>query len=554
MRSFYSRIYHLHNILIPLCGWALLVIATTPAEACTSILVTRGASADGSVMITYSCDLAGLYGSLSMIPAADHKPGESIAIEPRGPGDKRPPAKIPQVAHTYKVLGYMNEHQLAIAETTFGGREELHNPQGLIDCLPLMMLALQRARTAREAIQVMTRLVGEYGYGDEGESFSIADTQEAWILEMVGAGPGSKGAIWAAVRIPDGQVSCHANAARIGEVPRDDPANCLFSENVESFARSKGWYDLKSGQPFRFCDAYCPATPLMRRICDTRVWSVFRRMAPSQHLAPDYHRSKPGSQPYPFSLPPDSKLSAADVFALMRDHYEGTEFDMTQGLDAGPYGLPQRWRPLAWTVDGVGYVWERPISTQQTAFTFVSQSRAWLPDPVGGLYWYGVDDTYTSCFIPLYCGIDALPKSYVGGSNRKFSWDSAWWVFNFTSNYAYLKWSYMVPEIRACQKDIESNFMALQPAVEKTAVELLKSSPNLAVRYLTDYSVMHGEQTVSRWRELAEHLLTKYNDGYVRDIHGDYPEVGYPEPWLRRVLKERPEQFKIPVEKPAEKK
>ena len=254
------------------------------------------------------------------------------------------------------------------------------------------------------------------------------------------------------------------------------------------------------------------------------------------------------------SLPPDAKLSAADVFALMRDHYEGTEFDMTQGVDAGPYGLPRRWRPLVWKVDGVEYGWERPIATQQAAFTFVSQSRAWLPDPVGGLFWYGVDDPYTSCYIPLYCGIDALPKSYTGGSNSKFSWDSAWWVFNFVSNYSYLKWSQMIPEIRACQKDIESNFLALQPAVEKTAVELLKTSPNLAVRYLTDYSVMHGEQTVGRWRELAEHLITKYNDGYVRDIHGKYPEVGYPEPWLRRVLRERPEQFKIPQEKAEGKK
>jgi len=561
MQLLHARIHHLRNFWLPLCGWALLAIVADhgymvpAAEACTSILVTRGASADGSVMITYACDLAGLYASLSLIPAADHKPGETILIEPRGPQDKRPPGKIPQVAHTYKVLGFMNEHQLAISETTFGGRPELHNPLGLMDCEPLMIFALQRARTAREAIQVMTRLVSEYSYGDEGESFSIADTQEAWILEMVGTGPSGKGAAWVAVRIPDGQVSCHANAARIGEFPRNDPANCLYSENVEGFARSKGWYDPRPGvpgapgQPFRFCDAYCPATPLSRRICDTRVWSVLRRVAPSQHLSPDYHRSKPGSQPYPLSLAPDAKLSAADVFALMRDHYEGTEFDMTQGVDAGPYGLPQRWRPLAWKVDGIQYVWERPIATQQTAFTFVSQSRAWLPDPVGGLYWYGVDDAYTSCYIPLYCGIDALPKCYVGGTNRKFSWDSAWWVFNFVSNYAYLKWSYMTPEIRACQKDIESNFLALQPAVEKTAVELLKTSPNLAVRYLTDYSVMHGEQTVARWRELAEHLLTKYNDGYVRDIHGEYPEVGYPESWLRRVLKERPEQFKVPAEK-----
>lgn len=530
-----------------------MAIGPAAAVACTSIIVTRGASVDGSVMITFSCDLAGAYGALSMIPAADHKPGESIPVGPRGADDKRPPVRIPQVAHTYKVLGFMNEHQLALSETTFGGRKELHNPQGMIDCLPMMTMALQRARTAREAISVMTGLVAEYGYGEEGESFSIADRQEAWILEMLGAGPGSKGAVWVAVRIPDGQVSCHANSSRIGEFPRNDPANCLYSKNVESLAQSKGWYDPKSGQAFRFCDAYAPATPLSRRICDTRIWSILRRAAPSQHLSSDYHRGKPGSKPYPLSLVPDARLSPAGVFALLRDHYEGTEFDMTQGVDAGPYGLPRRTRPLVWKVDGVEYVWERPIATQQTAFSFVSQSRAWLPDAVGGLYWFSVDDAYASCFIPFYCGIDALPKSFSGGSNRKFSWDSAWWVFNLVSNYSYLKWSQMMPEVQACQKDIEANFLALQPAVEKTAVELFKTSPNLAVRYLTDYSAMHAEQTVGRWRELAEHLITKYNDGYIRDIQGQYSEPGYPEPWLRRVLRERPEQFKIPPETAPEK-
>jgi dipeptidase len=258
--------------------------------------------------------------------------------------------------------------------------------------------------------------------------------------------------------------------------------------------------------------------------------------------------------PYPLWLPPDAKLTVRDVFALMRDHFEGTEYDMTQGLDAGPYGMPSRWRPLAWKLDGQQYVWERPISTQQTGFSFVSQSRAWLPDPIGGVYWFGVDDTFTSCYVPFYCCTESLPKSWTGGSNRKFSLDSAWWVFNLVTNYAYLKWSMIAPEIQACQRDLESNFLALQPAVEKTALELYKTSPNLMTRYLTDYSTMHAEQTVARWRELAEHLIVKYNDGYVRDINNQLPEVGYPEAWLRRVLKERPEQFKVPPEEKPEKK
>jgi dipeptidase len=526
----------------------------TSAIACTSLLVTRGASADGSVMITYHGDCAGGFATLGITPAADHKPGEMIEIAPTQGPDSSRGGKIPQVAHTYKVFsGLMNEHQLALAETTFGGRHELHNPQGLIRYPLMMQLALQRAKTAREAIQVMTKLVTEYGYGDEGESISVADTQEAWILEIVGTGPGGKGAAWVAVRVPDGHISCHANQARIGEIPRDDPANCLYSENVESFATSRGWYNPKSGQPFRFYEAYCPPTPLQRRICDARVWSILRRAAPSKHLSPDYHRAKPGSQPYPLSLQPDRKLSMADVFALSRDHYEGTEFDMTQGIDAGPYGLPRRWRPLVFKVDGVEYAWERPISTQQSAFVSATQSRAWLPNPIGGVVWFGMDDSYTTCFLPFYCCIDAVPKSFAAGSIQKFSWDSAWWVFNIAANYAYPRYSQIVPEIQAAQKDIEANLLALQPAVEKTALELSKTSPNLMTRYLTDYSVMHAEQTVERWRALIEHLFTKYNDGYVRDPQGNYPDVGYPEAWLRRVIRERPEQFRLPVEKPKEK-
>lgn len=536
----------------------LIILATTalsqsPVAACTSVLVTRGASADGSVIITYHCDDAGAYVAMSLTPAADHKPGEMIEIPSRNPADKTPRGKIPQVAHTYKVLtGLMNEYQLSMSETTFGGRKELENKDGLLEYPHLMFLGLQRARTAREAILVMTKLVEEFGYESEGESISIADTQEAWILEIVGTGPGGKGAVWAAMRVPDGQISCHANQSRLAEIPRDDPANCLYSENLESFAVSKGWYDPKSGKPFRFCDAYCPATPLSRRICDARVWSVFRRAAPSQSFPTDYIKSKPNSQPYPLFIKPDKKLSAADVFALIRDHYEGTEFDMTQGVDAGPYNLPRRWRPLTWKVDGVEYAWDRPIATQQTGFSSVTQSRAWLPNAVGGLVWFGMDDSYTTCYLPFYVGIDALPKSFTGGTIERFSWDSAWWVFNLASNYAYLKYSYMVPEIQAAQKDIESELMDLQPAVEKTAVELAASNPGLLTRYLTDYSVMHAEQTVSRWRALIEHLITKYNDGYIRDANGKYPDIGYPEAWLRRVIKERPEQYRLPPDKPLD--
>ena len=499
-------------------------------------MVTKGASEDGSVIITYTCD-GEFHPHLRYIPAADHEPGDLSA---RG--------KVKQVPHTYAVIGgskpLINEHQLAMSETTFGGRKELHNPDGLLSYGDMMQLALQRAKTAREAIAVMTDLVEEYGYRSTGESLSIADTEEVWILEMIGPGPGGQGAEWVALRVPDGTISCHANKSRIAEFPLDDPENCLYSEHVISFAVEKGYYDPTSGEPFRFCDAYCPATPARRRYAETRVWSIFRRAAPSKHFSPGYHRAIEGAEPYPLWIKPDRKLSLADVFALMRDHYEGTEYDMTKGVDAGPYGTPNRWRPITWTVDNVEYAWERPISQPPTGFSFVSQSRSWLPDPVGGVLWYGVDDTYTTCYIPLYCGIDTVPKSLTVGSLGKFSLESAWWVFNFVANFANLKYSYMLPEIQAVQSDLEGTFLALQPAVEKTAVDLAGSDPNLMTRYLTDYSITHAELVVSRWRELGEYLVTKYNDGYVKD-EGSPREKGYPERWLREVLRSRPDQFRL---------
>jgi dipeptidase len=532
--------------------WLCLCISVLNAgqrgQACTNLLVTKGASADGAVMVTYTCD-GEFHPRLQYTPAADYGPDEWLELKDWS-GNVR--GRIKQVPHTYACVGLMNEHQLVIAESTFDGRAELENPDGLLRYWDLMRIALQRARTAREAIQVMTDLVGEYGYRDTGESFSIGDTQEAWILEMIGPGPGGKGALWVAVRLPDGTVSCHANKARLGEFPRNDLENCRYAENVVSFAIEKGYYDPQSGEPFRFCEAYCPSTPKNQRYADTRVWSLLRRAAPALNLSPDYHRGVPGAQPYPLWVKPDQKLTVADVFALMRDHYEGTDFDMTQGVDAGSYGTPNRWRPIDWPLDGATYTWERPISTQQTGFSFVSQSRAGLPDAVGGVLWYGLDDTYLSCYVPLYCGIDALPESYTVGQLNKFSWDSAWWVFNFVANYANLRYADMRPDIQAVQKKLEGELLAFQPAVEKTAVELAKSDPELATRYLTDYSVTHAEQVVKRWRALGEYLIAKYNDGYVQDEKGHPHERGYPEAWLRRVLKERPDQFRLP-EKPGDK-
>lgn len=519
----------------------LIFLFLSRAHACTNFLVTKSASQDNTVYITYSCD-GEFLAHLQYIPAKDHAPGETIEIKSWGGQIK---GKIKQVPHTYAVVGLMNEYQLAIGETTWDGRKELQNPDGLLHYWTLMNLALQRAKTAREAVEVMTNLVDEYGYASTGESFAIGDPNEAWIMEMIGPGKGGKGAIWVARKVPDGYIAAYANMSRIGEFPLNDPDNCLYSANVISFAKEKGYYNPASGKPFRFNDAYGPATVETKRYCATRVWSIFRRCAPSKKFSSDFHRGIEGAKPYPLWIKPDHKLALHDVMNVMRDHYEGTDYDMTKGVDAGPFSTPNRWRPITWEVDSVKYAWERPISTQQAGFSFISQSRSWLPDGVGGVFWYGMDDSYTTCYVPLYCSITDIPTSYTLGSLQKFSWDSAWWVFNFVANIANIKYSYMIKDIQKVQSELEGNYIALQPVIEKVAAELAKSNPELMSRFLTDYSVSHAEEVVRRWRQLGEDLLTKYNDGYVKDEKGRPQGVGYPRGWLRNVLKARPNQFKL---------
>jgi len=520
----------------------LLAVAIQPANACTNFMVTKAASTDGSTMITYTCD-GEFHPHMEYIPAADHEPGDSLEIK-SWRGQIR--GKVAQVPHNYAVVDLMNEHQLAIGETTFGGRDEMENPDGLLNYWDLMSIALQRATTAREAIDVMSGLVEDYGYCGPGESFSIADPQEVWYMEMIGPGKGGEGAHWVALRVPDGYICGHANKARIGEFPLDDPENCRYSKNVIADAIAKGYYSPESSAPFRFCDAYCPATPKNLRYSASRVWSMFRRSAPSLDLSPDYHRGVVGAEPYPLWIKPDKKISFADVKNIMRDHYEGTDYDMTKGVDAGPYGCPNRWRPMDWTVDSTNYIWERPISTQQTGFSFISQSRSWLPDPIGGVYWYGLDDTYFSCYMPMYCGINQIPPSFTVGTLQEFSWESAWWVFNFVANFSNLKYSYMKEDIQAVQADCEGALLELQPTIEQTALQLQKTDPDLLTRYLTDYSVSHAEDIVRHWRKLGEFLICKYNDGYVKDENGRPKELGYPDAWRKEVVSSRPEQFKLP--------
>ncbi len=523
----------------------LVLLTVNVLLPCTSILVTKGASANKSVMITYACD-GEFLPYLRNEPAADYAPGDSLVLTTWG-GKVR--GKIHRPAHTYAKVGLINEHQLAIGETTFSGREELQNPDGLLHYWELMNIALRRAKTAREAIGVITDLVDIYGYASTGESFSIADKEEAWILEMIGPGKGGDGAIWVARKIPDGYVSCHANKAVIGEFPLNDSENCLYSDNVIDFAIEKGYYDPDTDGPFKFNDVYCPPTPKNRRYASARVWSVFNRAAPSLNLSSDYHRSVKGADDYPLFVKPNKKLDTRDVIALMRDHYEGTDIDMRKGVDAGPYGTPNRWRPINWKVDDEEYAWERPISTQQTAYSIITQSRSHLPDEIGGVLWYGLDDTYTNCYFPLYCAIDAIPDSYAKGDIRNFSWESAWWAFNFVSNFANIKYNHMVTDIQKVQKELESHLFSLQPAVEQTAMTLYKSDKKLMKDYLTDYSVMRGEMVAEKWRDLGKYLVMKYNDGYIKNKKGRIVEQGYSNEWLEKVIEARPEQFKLPENK-----
>lgn len=523
-----------------------LLLSAPLTHACTNFIAGKKATVDGSVMVTYTCD-GEFHPHLRRIEAADHEPG---AMQKLTHWTGEVLGEIPYPSHTYGVVNLMNDKQVTIGETTTGGRDELINPEGTFHYWHLMQATLQRAATAREAVEVIGQLVADHGYRSSGESFAIGGPNEAWIMEIVGPGPGNDGAYWVALRVPDDCVSAYANMGRIGTFPTDDPKNCLYSPGMEEFAASQGWYDPEDG-PFNWREAFHPADAQKLRYTATRVWSLFRRCAPGAEFSNDYHRGEDGAEPYPLWIKPEAKLDVADVFHLMRDHYEGTEFDMTQGVDAGPYGNPYRWRPMAWEVDGQHYTWERPISTQQTGYSMVTQSRSWLPDPVGGLTWYGVDDTWYTCYVPLYCDISAIPESFATGSLGKFSWDSAWWTFNFVSNYAGLKYSYMSSDIQAVQYELEKQFLDLQSAVEKTAVTLFKEDPQLMKAYLTDYSVQHAEDVVRKWKDLGEYLLTTYNDGYVKDENGRVTEKGYPESWLRAVLQQRPEHYRLPDQEPG---
>jgi dipeptidase len=511
--------------------------------ACTSIVVSRGASKDGSVMVTYSAD-APFMPKLLYVPGGTHTAGELIQV--RAWEDDRLCGPVKQVATTYSVVGLMNEHQLSLGETTTGGRRELVDRSGMLDYDALMLLTLERARTAREAIKVIDELAREYGYKSSGETFSIADPNEAWIMELIGKGPGHKGIVWVAARVPDGMITAHANMSRITTFPLNDPANWLYSPDLIDFAIEKKYYATSTEKPFSFRDAYHPDQGAsQKRACAGRVWSIYRRSAPSRQFSDGFFRGKDGAEDYPLFVKPDAPLAVSDVMALMRDHYEGTPYDMTNGMDAGPFGTPIRFRELAFKVDGANYMWERPISTQQAGFVVVTQSRKGMPDGVGGVTWFTPDDASTSCFTPLYCGITALPAPYVKGDYKKFEWDSAWWVWNLVSNLCYDRWSRVAPDIQAAQAKREGDLFKMQPVIEEAAVKLASTDPALMREFLTNYSVSTGEAVFRNWQEVAGSILVKHVDGYVKSPQGRAREVGYSPEWLKRVVADRPDQFKV---------
>lgn len=515
----------------------LMNIYPLTGYSCTNLLVTKGASTDSATYLVYLNDGEWLY-HLNQTDAKDHNTNDSLIYTSMS-GKK---FMIHQIAHTYAIIGFqMNEHQLAIGETTFLGRENLWDKDLPLKYWDLMRLALLRAKTAREAIDVITSLVEIYGYGSEGESFSIADPNEAWILEMIGTG-GVGDAVWVATKVPDGMIAAHANHARIGEFPLDDLENCIYSKNIISFAIEKGYYDPNSGLPFHFNNAYDPPSPEHLKYTESRVWSIYNRAAPSLGLSSDYHRGKQGTQRYPLFIKPDNKLSLQDVFSLVRDHYEGTEIDMTKGHEAGPFGNPNRIRPLSWEVDSVKYSWERAISTYNTAFSYVAQLRNYLPDEIGGIAWFGVDDTYTTCYFPIYCSVTEISNPFAIGDINSYSRESAWWAFNFAANYANTRYSYIVKDIQSEQKIIEDLFVYQQDSVENIALSLTGAE---RISFLTNYSDLMGQLVHKRWVALGDRIVTKYNDGYIKDENNRIKTKGYPKEWLEFIIEQDGEKNKI---------
>ena len=504
------------------------------ASACTNLIVSRGASADGSTFITYAADSHTRYGQLRYCPAADHQPGEMLRLY--NYGSLKFQLEIPQPAHTYQVVGFINEHQLAMGETTWGGISPLDkgNATG-IDYGNLIYVTLQRAKNCREAIKVMHELVSTYGYSDGGESFSIADPNEVWIFEITSKGPYEKGAVWVARRVPDGYICGHANQARITTFPWegkkvknsissknikrifDKDIECVYSEDVASFARKQGLYSGKDAD-FSFADTYNPLTFSGLRACEARVYAMFNRCADDMKRYEAYAMGDATAERLPLWVKPNRKLTVQDCMALMRDHFEGTPMDMTNDVGAGPFHCPYRWRPMDFEVDGKKYIHERAISTQQTGFSFVAQCRSWLPSKLGGVIWFGVDDTYSTCYCPVYCGTTQVPVCFEegNGSMSRYSETAAFWLFNRVSNFCYLRYDSMIVDVQRVQRELEDEFVADEQAYCRRWAQ--EDNETRLVGALNRFSNDRAEKMMRRWRELDQLLLMKYIDGNIKTV------------------------------------
>ena len=546
---------------------ALMAVAmlgsVSEAEACSNFIVGKKASVDGSVMCSYSADDYGMFQYLCHYPAAKHAKGEMRKIFDWDSNKYH--GEIPEAAETYNVIGNINEWQVTIGETTYGGREEMVDSTGIMDYGSLIYVALQRSKSAREAIKVMTTLANTYGYNSGGETFTICDPNEAWIMEMMGKGAGSKGAVWVALRIPDDAICAHANQSRIGKFNMKDKKNVMYAKDVVSFARSKGWFKGKDAD-FSWKMAYAKPDFSGRRFCDARAWAMlnhFYDMSPYLDWALG---KNPDAQDMPLWVVPNKKVSVKDVENVMRDHYEGTPLSVADGSDIGGgiWEMPYRPTPLMYKVDDKQYFNERPVSTQQSGFVFVSQMRSWLPREIGGVFWFANDDANMAAFTPVYCSMTERPECYntPGVDAVHFSKKNAYWVCNMTSNMVYPRYSLMFPTLKEVRDSLDNSYFAAQAGVEKKAQKLYAQNPQAAVKYLNDYSVEKAQQMLARWNQLFEFMVVKYNDMIIKptDKNGTFKKTpyglgatpvrpGYPEKFAKQLVKQSGDKFLVPEEK-----
>lgn len=537
-----------------------LLVSYFSSWACTNFIVGKKASADGSVICSYNADDYGLFIGLCHYPAGKHEKGSVRKIYDWDTNVYH--GQIPEAEVTYNVIGNINEYQVSIGETTFGGREELVDTTGILDYGSLIYIALQRSKTAREAIKVMTTLTDKYGYCSGGETFTICDPNEAWIMEMIGKGPGRKGTVWVAVRIPDDAICAHANQSRIRTFNQKDKKNVMFSKNCITFAREKGWFSGKDAD-FSFCEAYAYPDFSGRRFCEARVWSFFNHFSTDMERYLPYAEGKvKDAEPMPLWIKPNRKVSVQDIQECMRDHYEGTPFSLDKDPGQGVWNMPYRPTPLTYKVDGKEYFNERPTSTQQTAFSYVAQLRSWLPRQIGGVLWFGNDDGNMVAYTPVYCGNTSQPECYntKGADAVTFSMKNAFWVCNWVSNMVYPRYSLMFGSLKSVRDSLETSYFSAQAEIERKAMVLYDENPSLAIDFLTDYSINKAQQMIDRWRQLGTYLIVKYNDMAIKpDEDGRFIRTetglgatverpGFPENVAREIVKSSGDRYAVPEE------